>query len=201
MLENSPVYLRTYADNHSSIFEEILQYRFTKKPIYSANIIRYSLLLRYTSIQSYKVLLQDFPLPSLSSLQKISSDTIDVVKCANALRIEGNISEDVCLIFDEMYLQKSQEYFGGEMTGCDDEGELYKGKVCFMIVGLKESIPYVIKSSPETKIVASWLKTELLHSLGILSNCGFCVRAIFCDNHPSNVSIFKTIETCQPESG
>ena len=55
MLENFPVYLRNYADNHSSIFEELLQYRFTKKPIYSANIIRYSLLLRYTSIQSYKV--------------------------------------------------------------------------------------------------------------------------------------------------
>ena len=49
---------------------------------------------------------------------------MDVVKCANALRIEGKISEDVCMIFDEMYLQKSQEYFGGEMIGCDDEGEL-----------------------------------------------------------------------------
>ena len=91
--QNFPVYLRTYADNHSSIFEELLQYRFTKKPIYSANIIRYSLLLRYTSIQSYKVLLQDFPLPSLSLLQKISSGTIDAVKCANALRTEGNISK------------------------------------------------------------------------------------------------------------
>ena len=97
MLENFPVYLRNYADNHSSIFEELLQYRFTKKPIYSANIIRYSLLLRYTSIQSYKVSLQDFPLPSLSLLQKISSGTIDAVKCANALRIEGKISEDVCI--------------------------------------------------------------------------------------------------------
>ena len=36
------------------------------------------------------------------------------------------------------------------MIGCDNEGELYKGIVCFMIVGLKESIPYVINSSPET---------------------------------------------------
>ena len=42
-----------------------------------------------------------------------------------SLRIEGNISEDVCMIFDEMYLQKSQQYFGGEMIGCDDEGELH----------------------------------------------------------------------------
>ena len=53
MLENSPLYLMTYANNHSSIFEEVLQYRLTKKAIYSGNIIRYSLLLRYTSIQSY----------------------------------------------------------------------------------------------------------------------------------------------------
>ena len=33
MLENFTVYLRTYADHHSSIFEQLLQYRFTKKPI------------------------------------------------------------------------------------------------------------------------------------------------------------------------
>ena len=53
MLENFPLYLMTYADNHSSILEELLQYRLTKKTIYSVNIIRYSLLLRHTSIQSY----------------------------------------------------------------------------------------------------------------------------------------------------
>ena len=178
MLENFPVYLRTYADNHSLISKELLQYRVTKKPIYWANIIRYTFLLRYTSLQSYKFLLQDFPLPSLSLLQKISSGTIDAVTCANALRIEGKISEDVYLIFYEMYLQNSQEYFWREMIGCDDKGELYKVIVCFTIVSLKESIPYVIKSSPETKLDANWLKAELLDSLEILSNCGFHVRAI-----------------------
>ena len=62
-----------------------------------------------------------------------------------------------------------------------------------MIVGLKGSIPYVIKSSPETNIDANWLKTKLLDSLEILSNCGFRVRAIVCDNHPSNVSSFKKL--------
>ena len=58
---------------------------------------------------------------------------------------------------------------------------------------LKESIPHVLKSSPETNIDANWLKTELLDSLEILSNCGFRVRAIVCDNHPSNVSSFKKL--------
>ena len=150
-------------------------------------------MLRYTSLQSYKFLLQDFPLPSLSLLQKISSGTIDAVTCANALRIEVKISEDVYLIFDEMYLQNSQEYFWREMIGCDDKGELYKVIVCFMIVGLKESIPYVLKSLPETKLDANWLKAELLDSLKILSNCGFRVRAIVCDSPPSHVSSFKKL--------
>ena len=101
--------------------------------------------------------------------------------------------EDVSIIFDDTYFQKSREYFEGEMMGCDNKGELYKGIVCFMRVGLKESIPYVTKSLPETNIDANWLKTELLDSLKILSNCGFPVRAIFCDNHPMNVSSFKKL--------
>ena len=97
------------------------------------------------------------------------------------------------MIFDEMYLLKSQEHFEGEMIGCDDEGELYTGIVCFMIVGLNKSIPYVIKSSPETNIDANWLKAELLDSLEILSNFGFRVRAIVCEKHPPNVSSFKKL--------
>ena len=65
------------------------------------------------------------------------------------------------------------------MIGCDDERELYKGIVCFMIVGLRESISYVIESSPETNIDANWLQIELLDSLKIVSNCDFCVKASF----------------------
>ena len=64
------------------------------------------MLLGYKSIQSNKVLLQDFKLPSLSLLQWISSGTIDASKYVNALRKEGKFSEEVCMIFNEMYLQK-----------------------------------------------------------------------------------------------
>ena len=74
--------------------------------------------------------------------------------------------------------KNSQEYFGGEMIRCDEEGELYQGIVCFMIVGLKESIPYVIKSSPETNIEVNWLKTELLDSLDILT-VAFVLELLF----------------------
>ena len=47
-----------------------------------------------------------------------------------------------------MYLQKCEEYFGGEIIGSDECAKFYKGIVCFM-AGLKESIPYFIKTSSE----------------------------------------------------
>ena len=62
-----------------------------------------------------------------------------------------------------------------------------------MIVGLKNSIPYVIKSSPKTTTNADLLKLELIDCLRILSMSGFSVRAMVCDNHPSNVSSFKNL--------
>ena len=67
--------------------------------------------------------------------------------------------------------------------GCNSEGKLYKVLVCFMTAGLKNSIPYVIKSSPETKINVDWLKEELVSGFAPI-----WFRAIVCDNHLSVVS-------------
>ena len=70
------------------------------------------------------MLLQHFPLPSLSFLHKISSGTIDIVKCAQTLRKEGKISDEACLMFGQTYLQKCEEYFAGDLVGCNNEGQL-----------------------------------------------------------------------------
>ena len=72
------------------------------------------------------MLFEDFPSPSLSLLSKISKRKIDAIKCAQALKKDGKISEDICLLFDEMYLQKYEEYFGGELIGSDENGEFIK---------------------------------------------------------------------------
>ena len=69
------------------------------------------------------MLLEDFPLPSLSLLSKISKGKIDAIKCEQALKKNGKISKDTYLLFDEMYLQKCEEYFGGELIGSDENGE------------------------------------------------------------------------------
>ena len=50
------------------------------------------------------MLLEDFPLPSLSLLSKIGNIKIDAIKYAQSLKKDGKIFEDICLLTDEMYL-------------------------------------------------------------------------------------------------
>ena len=106
------------------------------------------------------------------------------------------ISSDIILIIDEMYLQKSVQYHGGHFVGQDEDGNLYKGIVVFMIVSLKKSLPCVIKSIPETKISGEWLKTEIDECIFNLKKTGFQVRAVVTDNHSTNVSAFSFLFKC-----
>ena len=59
-----------------------------------------------------------------------------------------------------------------------------------MIVGLKENVPYIIKSVPERNI-DKWIKEQILDSLKTLKNCGFRVRAIVSDNHSASLLAYK----------
>ena len=93
----------------SDIIEELQQAKFKKKPSYSTSLIRYALILRYTSLQSYKILLKDFKLPSVSFLRKLKQGNIDSLRCVSMLHDNGCISDDVILIFDEMILQRSED--------------------------------------------------------------------------------------------
>ena len=91
---------------------------------------------------------------------------------------QDKISSDVCLTFDEMCLQKCEEYTGGRLVGAATNSVLYTGIVSFMIIGIKQNTPYIIKSLPEIKIHADWLKNEIIGCLKVLTVCGFQVRMI-----------------------
>ena len=118
---------------------------------------------------------------------------IDVAATSELLRVNGCISSDVVLLFDEIYLQKSEEYFGGKSYGADEYGNLYKGMVAFMIIGVTKSIPYVIHAVPENKIDARWLMEEILKCIHCLQSKGFKVRACVSDNHATNVSAYRKL--------
>ena len=198
-LENFPSHIRTFHDGslRFPFIDELNERRNMhskgKSPPYSAELLRYAMLLRHTSAQSYRLLLKKFPLPSFSLLEKLHKGGVDAVKAITALREENKISKDIVLMLDEMYLQKQQQYFAGELIGADEDDNLYKGIVCFMVAGLKQSVPYVVKTCPEIKIEGEWLKDQILTVLASLTEAGFNVRAVVADNHSTNVSAFKQL--------
>ena len=196
-LENFPKEFENAVENDSyEMLEELEKRRYFKpkgRPPYSVAVIRYALLLRYTSLQAYKLLLQKFSPPSISLLNKLQAGGLDAVKSVKYLLEKGEISRDIVLMFDEMYLQKCTQYHGGIYEGANEDGELYKGVVVFMITGLKKSIPYVIKACPETSIKGKWLAEHVEGAIVSLSEVGFIVKGIVADNHSANVCAFNSL--------
>ena len=91
MLENFASYLESQTENFS-IFDELRKRQLKKNQVYSSEIIQYALLLRYTSLQSYKLLLDEFPLLSISLLNKIKEQNIDALKAAKLLLENSSFS-------------------------------------------------------------------------------------------------------------
>ena len=197
MLENLPAYIRNVAvETPYTLLDEMnarRNYKPKGRPPFSAAMIRFALHLRHTSAQAYRLLLEKFPLPSFSLLSKIQQGGVDAVKGIKLLREKGKISKDVVLMVDEMFLQKCVQYMGGKQIGEDENGEMYKGIVGFMIVGLKESIPYVIQSIPEVTFTGKWLCEKIAENIQTLIEAGFRVRAVVSDNHSTNVRAFSCL--------
>ena len=134
-----------------------------------------------------------FPLPLLSLLTKQSRGGVEPLKAVKLLLEQGQISKDVVLLLDKMYVQKCLQYHDGRVYGSDAEGKLCKGIMAFLIVGLKNNIPFVIKSIPKSKIEGQWLAEEIDESIKSLHEVGFNVRAVISDNHATNLSAFHNL--------
>ena len=106
------------------------------RPPFSSDVIRYALLLRYTSPAVYKMLLQKFPVPSFALLKELQKGGLDSLRAVEILLQKDAISSDVVVIADEMDLQKCAEFHGGEIIGANENGYLFKDIVVFMIAGL-----------------------------------------------------------------
>ena len=97
------------------------------------------------------------------------------------------------LLIDEMHLQQSSQYDGTDVVGQNIEGQLYKGILCFMIVSLKKSVPFVLHSVPVTKLNGEIVATGIETCFRLLSRTNFRLRAVITDNHTSNVSAFRIL--------
>ena len=163
------------------------------RPPYSASMIRYALHLRYTSLQPCRVFFEKFPILPLSLLNKIQRGAADALKAFKIFHEKGSFSRDCILMTDQMYLQKSAQYQSGEYVRVEEEGNLYKGIVAFKVVGLKQSIPFVVQVIPEVTFNGKRLAEKFNNNIDNLIEIGLCVRGIVNDNHSANVNAFSAL--------
>ena len=91
-------------------------------------------------------------------------------------------------------MQKSAQYQSGQYVGVDEEGNLYKGIVVFMVAGLKQSIPFVVQAIPEMTFNEQWLAEKISDNIDNLIEIVLYVRGIVTDNHSANVNAFSLIQ-------
>ena len=199
MLENFPDYIRNFQETKdipSDISNKLQEIRFKKpvdRPKYSVNLLRYALLLRCTLTQAYKLLLEKFPLPSLSLLKKLNKGGMELTKAVKVLLNQGKIGENVVLLLDEIYLQKDVQYQSGKLFGVGSAGNLFKFVMTFMINSFKQSIPFAIKAITEVKIEGLWLSEQIDGCIHTLHKTGFNIAAVISDNHSTNVPAFNIL--------
>ena len=58
--------------------------------------------------------MDEFKLPSLILLRKITCGSIDTIAAVKLLKELRHNSEDVILLFDKIHSQKCEDYIGGE---------------------------------------------------------------------------------------
>ena len=202
MLTNLPVYCRNAESTcETDIIGELLKLKYYNpkgRPPYSATVLRFALIMRYTSNSAYRYLEKFLPLPSFSLLYKLKSHHIDTCKGLISLRENSLFSNDAVLLLDEMYLQQEVQYDGRDLSGCDSKLQMYKSVLCFMVVSLKQSTPYVLRAIPLIKINNQIVQEGILNCIHMLSREQFNVRAVVSDKHSTNVSAYRHLKGIYP---
>lgn len=74
-------------------------------------------------------------------------------------------------------------YQAGECVGIEKKGKIFKGIAALMVVGLRPSISFIVRSIPEVMFNVQWLADIIKGNIDNLITIGFCVQGIVTDKH------------------
>ena len=86
-------------------------------------------------------------------------------------------------------------------VGVDKEGNLNKGIIAFMVVGLKQPIPFVVQAIPEVICNGHSLAEKISDNIDNLIELGLCVQSIVTGNQSANVNGFSAVIKANLMSG
>ena len=202
MLTNLPNYCRNITHNYDiEPLKDLLQlvyYSPKGKCKYSTSTLRFALQLRYTSNAAYNLLRQYLPLPSQRLLRCSKSDSIDSIKALSKFREDGFFGNDVVILLDELNLQQQVQFDGQTIIGCNEDLQMFKSILCFMVMSLTNTIPFIIKAIPISKLSSKIVSNGILNCLENLTSEKFHLRAVISDNHRTNISSFNYLMNTYP---
>ena len=135
-------------------------------------------MLKYTSNSAYN-LLKCIPLPSYSLLRKLKSTSTDNCQSLKFLRDSNCIGNDIAILIDEMHLQSQVQFDGLTLVGCNADLEMYTSIICFMVVSLRKSIPFMIAAVPLVRNSGDIVYDNLDECLLLLRQSQFRLEQFF----------------------
>ena len=164
--------------------------------IYNSDVVIRSFEYFSTSRALYNQLRNDFQLPSVSTLTRITSK-VSKINDASFLNsvftsIEGR--KRVCIVIhDEVYVKKMMLYHGGTLFGksLDDPSLLAKTVLGIMVVCLKGGPKFLYKMIPISKLNSNFLFEQINSTLRLIKESSGDVKVVICDGNRVNQAFFK----------
>ena len=67
------------------------------------------------------------------------------------------------------------QYKAGKYVAADEEGDLYKRIFVVIVVGLRQSVPFLVQAIPKETSSGQCLCDKIVSNIENLGNVGFCV--------------------------
>ena len=152
---------------------------------------------------AYNRLRQDFDLPNVTTLTRMTSSTKRYDDVAFYSKVFSNLSsqQKTCIVFvDEVYIKFMLQYHGGEVFGqaLNNSTKLANTVLSYMVVCMYGGLKFLCKMLPVKELNADFLFEQTNILLKNLKEAEAKVIAIVCDGNRVNQAFFKKFDTIFP---
>ena len=171
--------------------------------VYGPKIIVRAFEYFATSRSLYNRLRNDYKLPSITTLTRVTSKVSKINQNAflNGIFKTLETNQKLCIVLhDEVYVNKMLLYHGGTLFGrsVDDPSSLARTIVGIMIICLYGGPKFLSKMLPISKLNSKFLIDQVDTTTQAISSGGGKVKAVICDGNRTNQAFFKFYKT-EPE--
>ena len=188
-------------DGKKEVIQQQLQAMGTQhvgKPLYTTEIIVRAFEYFTTSRSLYHRLRQDFQLPSVQTLTRITSKVTKLDDTAFSTAVFKSLEESqrqCVLLQDEVYVKKMMLYHGGQIfgRGVDNPQCLAKTVLGIMVSCMFGGPNFLSKILPISRLTSAFLRDQVQLSISCIEQAGGQVKAVICDGNRNNQALFKLL--------